>query len=74
MNMLKIFSVGDEIFGFCNGFFGRDDYANKVCVFVSLKYAVFEYEDNTATILHFEEDIADFVTPWKDKPNQPLIK
>lgn len=72
MNMLKIFSVGDEIFGFCNGFFGRDDYADKICVLVSSKYAVFEYEDNTATILHFEKDIVDFVTQWKNKSNQQI--
>ncbi len=41
--MHKLFNVGDKIYGFCNGYFGRDDYDTKICVFVTPKYAVFQY-------------------------------
>ena len=40
--MNKFFDVGDLIYGFCNGFFGRDDYDDKICVFVNQYYAVFQ--------------------------------
>ncbi len=45
MNMLQIFKVGDEIEGYCGGYFGRDDYADKICVMVTKKAVVFEDED-----------------------------
>lgn len=42
MQMNDYFKVGDKIYGYCCGMFGRDDYTDKICVYVSLKYAVFE--------------------------------
>lgn len=41
--MNKLFSVGDTIYGFCNGAFGRNDYETKICVMVTPKYAVFQF-------------------------------
>lgn len=43
--MKELFNIGDKIYGFCNGYFGRDDYDTKICVMVKPKYAVFEYTD-----------------------------
>mgnify|MGYP003658967157 CR=1 FL=1 len=44
MNMLKIFKVGDELTGYCSGYFGRDSYEDKTCILVTVKGAVFENE------------------------------
>ena len=46
------FKVGDEIGGYCNGYFG-DDYEDKICISVAPKYAVFLYEDGNATVLSY---------------------
>lgn len=53
--MYQLFSVGDRIGGFCNGYFGRDDYLNKTCVKVRPKYALFEYEGGEAVILNISD-------------------
>lgn len=53
--MHEVFGVGDTIYGYCNGYFGRDDYEDKVCVLVNPRYAVFEYESGTATVVNFTE-------------------
>jgi hypothetical protein len=54
--MKKLFSVGDKIGGFCNGFFGRDDYDTKICILVTKHFAVFQYLDgereNNAVVLN----------------------
>ncbi len=43
--MNEFFNVGDTIYGFCNGYFGRDDYDTKLCLMVTKNYAVFQYTD-----------------------------
>lgn len=43
--MKDLFSVGDIIYGFCNGAFGRDDYDTKICILTNDKFAVFQYLD-----------------------------
>lgn len=55
MTMEDIFCVGDQIGGYCNGYFGRNDYENKICVMVTRKYAVFQYEDDTAEVLNWDD-------------------
>lgn len=68
MNMHNYFSVGDTIYGFCNGFFGRDDYEKKVCVEVRPKYAVFEYESGFAVVLNLQDRLArHMVAKWKQE-------
>ncbi len=63
MNMLQIFTAGDQISGFCNGYFGRDDYEDKVCIMVTPRYAVFEYNDSDsemngfAVVLNYSENL-----------------
>lgn len=64
--MGQLFSCGDMLYGYCNGFFGRDDYHTKECVMVCDKYAVFEYEeDGTATVLNFDKRFVALVENWK---------
>ena len=67
MNMLQLFKPGDAIYGFCNGYFGRDDYETKTCVAVRPKYALFEYEDGTAAVLNNSNGSlqAALVDAWK---------
>jgi len=43
--MKRFLNVGDTIYGFCNGYFGRDDYDTKLCIMVTNKYAIFQYID-----------------------------
>lgn len=69
-NMLQCFTPGDTIYGYCQGYFGRDDYKNKVCVLVQVKYAVFEYEDGTATVVNYYSGIENDVPDWKDWKNR----
>ena len=52
--MSKPFRVGDRIGGFCNGYFGRDDYEDKTCVFVSSYFAVFQNRDGHGTLLNYD--------------------
>lgn len=48
--MNDLFKVGDKIYGYCEGYFGRDDYYTKKCIMVTENYAVFEYTDNNSII------------------------
>lgn len=43
--MNEFFAVGDTIHGYCNGFFGRDDYDSKICLLVNDRFALFQYLD-----------------------------
>jgi len=67
-NMMQHFAVGDEIGGYCNGVFGRDDYEDKICVLVRPTYAVFEYTDgHGAAVLNYDEDSTSYYKSddWK---------
>lgn len=75
MNMQSFFSVGDVIRGFCNGFFGRDDYEEKVCILCTTNYAVFQYltgsEKGFATILNDPKRLnMEMVNLWKQGENE----
>lgn len=68
--MDKYFSIGDKISGYCNGYFGRDDYDDKTCVLVTAKYAVFEYANDYAVVLNYNPqlenfDKQDFIDDWE---------
>jgi hypothetical protein len=69
--MEQLFSVGDRIYGFCNGFFGRDDYDTKICVSVTSRYAIFQYLDgdydgNAVALNHPSRFSIDMVNEWKN--------
>jgi hypothetical protein len=67
--MTKLFNIGDRITGFCNGYFGRDDYDSKICIMVNDKYAVFQYTEGEwvgyGTILNYEKGLENLVNDWK---------
>jgi len=68
--MYDYFKSGDKIYGFCNGYFGRDNFEDKVCVLVAQTYAVFEYEDEGACILNLSEiNLCDvkIINRWKQE-------
>ena len=68
MNMYQYFQQGDTLYGYCNGFFGRDSYSTKICTLVRPKYAVFEYEDGTADILNYDGRLTEeMVKKWKSQ-------
>jgi len=72
MLMSELFSVGDTIYGFCNGYFGRDDYDDKVCVIVTPRYAVFEYTlgdymGNAVVLNNPERFDLETINEWKCK-------
>ena len=65
MNMMLIFKLGDEIGGYCSGYFGRDDYENKTCVMVTPKYAVFEiWETGISVVLNYSEGLEVYAPKW----------
>ena len=68
--MNKLFNIGDRLYGFCNGYFGSGDYAAKVCVMVTPRYAVFEYLDGefagSAAVLNDPDRLdRETVDSWK---------
>ena len=68
--MNETVKVGDRISGYCNGYFGRDDYESKICVMVTNRYAVFEYLDKTdyeniGAVILTSSPIKDEYTEWK---------
>ena len=70
--MHKLFNIGDILYGFCDGFFGRDDYDTKLCVTVTSKYAVFQYTDGeylgNATVLNNPDRLSsELITEWKQE-------
>lgn len=46
-NFRDYFEGGEHIYGFCNGYFGRDDYNEKVVLMVDNDYVVFAYVEYT---------------------------
>jgi hypothetical protein len=66
--MFQLFKPGDVIYGYCNGYFGRDSYETKTCVIVTRHYAVFEYEDGRGTLLDLCESLTpELVAKWREQ-------
>jgi len=66
----NLFNVGEKIYGFCNGYFGRDDYEDKLCILVNNKFAVFVYDNGYATVLNYIKALdIETVNEWKIDPN-----
>ena len=65
-NMLQLFETGDVIYGFCNGYFGGDDYDTKTCIMVAPKYVLFENEEGFGTVLDFDDRLTrELIDTWK---------
>lgn len=61
--------VGKKIYGFCNGYFGRDDYKDKIIILEGEKWIVCTYLDRNidyVTCANFDskEEKIKCVTQW----------
>lgn len=71
MKMTKFFNIGERVYGFCNGYFGRDDYDTKLCIMVTSRFALFvyvdgEFEGNAVVLNNPERLDIDMVKEWKE--------
>lgn len=51
--------VGTKIYGYCNGYFGREDYDDKIIIFEGKKWIVCAYLDtdnDNVTCLNFDSE------------------
>lgn len=74
--MLQLFNPGDTIYGYCNGYFGRDDYDDKVCVMVTPKYAVFQNAEGEGSVLRYSNELFNTINNndrsnnWNNEANE----
>lgn len=64
--------VGTKIYGYCNGYFGRDDYDDKIIILEGLKWIVCAYlDDDIITCANFdsEEEKIECIKKWSVKEN-----
>lgn len=67
-------NIGKRIYGFCNGFFGRDDYNDKIIVYETPSAICCIYVDrnlsNYLTVANFdsESEKQEYINEWS-KPN-----
>jgi len=65
-------NLGKTIYGFCNGYFGRDDYETKVIVYETSKSICCRYEDRSLkgilTVANFdsEEEKNELISEWEN--------
>lgn len=48
--------IGKTLFGFCNGYFGRDSYSNKKIVYAGNNYIVAENDYGKPVVAYFEDE------------------
>lgn len=60
--------IGKTLYGFCNGYFGRDSYENKTIVYVGEKYILTENEEGVPGVAYFKDmdymEIEKLVLEW----------
>ena len=64
--------VGTKIYGYCDGYFGRDDYSDKVIILEDKKWIVCLYLDtdnDRVTCVNFdtEEEKIEYIKNWSKK-------
>lgn len=72
-------NIGKMIYGFCNGFFGRDDYNTKIIVFETDRAICCRYVDcndynglyGCLTVANFEneEEKNNYIKQWEREEN-----
>lgn len=60
--------VGDMLYGFCGGYFGRDSYGDKVVIAAGGDWLVARDLDCGEPLLAVGDDIRDDLEPYKTKP------
>ena len=66
--------VGKKLYGYCNGYFGRNSYEIKRIVYAGLNYIVVEHEDdNIPAIAYFDnstqEEVEKLLKDWMTPSN-----
>ena len=62
--------VDTKIYGYCDGYFGRDDYSDKIIILEGKKWIVCSYLDNdSVTCVSFdtEEEKTECIKSWSRK-------
>lgn len=66
--------LGKIISGYCNGYFGRDDYDTKKIVFVGKRYIVTENENGIPNFVYFydesREEAEKLIESWLDEDEE----
>lgn len=61
--------LGDTLYGYCNGYFGRESYEDKTVVYAGDNYIVCEYSDSYPCVAIFDkesdEEIEALIDEWK---------
>lgn len=69
-------NIGKRIYGFCNGFFGRDDYNDKIIVYETPLAICCIYVDrnlsNYLTVANFdsESEKQEYINEWSKPTNE----
>lgn len=65
--------VGTMLYGFCNGFFGRDSYSNKRVEAVGADWVVVREENGNPNFADFSQwnaqDVLEMIEKWKVNGN-----
>ena len=64
--------IGTKIYGYCNGYFGRDDYNDKIIILEGNKWVVCAYLDHdndyiTSVNFDSEEEKIECIKKWSVK-------
>ena len=66
-------NIGTKIYGYCEGYFGRDDYKDKIIIFEGPKWIVCAYLDkDEITCLNFDsaEEKEECIKKWSKKEEE----
>ena len=69
-------NIGKRIYGFCNGFFGRDDYDDKIIVYETPKSICCIYVDDsykdilTVATFDSEKEKQEYINQWSIKEDE----
>lgn len=59
--------LGVVLYGFCNGYFGRDSYDDKLIVGIGSDWVVVSYDDGSKGFASFDtyEEMFDCISKWR---------
>lgn len=64
--------VGTKLYGFCNGYFGRDSYEDKVIEYIGEDYIVARDSRDVVLLAYFNNrnEIEYYIKKWSDEDNE----
>lgn len=60
--------VGKQIYGYCNGYFGRDSYGDKIIIMNGLNWVVATSSDSSPEIAYFDDN--EEMMNWFDRNSE----